>query len=304
MSLAEHEIINAPSPDSILSHCKGALLPMFTQAEATTLRLVCCEFKEAVEEYPWGEEASSVIYGKVKDWRKCFPNALCANLTGVDRAGYKEDSATGRGYYPDDVEDFQHLRGVRMVIMTRAFGLESGHLEQLSGVHTLILRNTSLLCIAFPKLEGLHTLDLGGCENIRERELVHLEGLHTLILRDCKDLSDRVFKHLPEGLHTLSVRRCEYLSDAVFEHLPEGLRALDVRGCHITDGAFLHFQHLHTLTLDCYDHFTQAAAEWLSMLKVLRVSTSNGRHNSGYFVHYVRNVGREVSIDFVSYNDD
>ena len=32
------------SPDSVLSHCKGALLPMFGTKEATWLRLLCKEF--------------------------------------------------------------------------------------------------------------------------------------------------------------------------------------------------------------------------------------------------------------------
>jgi len=36
------------SPDSVLSHCSGALLPMFDTAEATVLRLLCKEFKETV----------------------------------------------------------------------------------------------------------------------------------------------------------------------------------------------------------------------------------------------------------------
>ena len=39
------------SPDSILSHAKGALLPFFTTKDATVLRSLCREFKEAVTEH-------------------------------------------------------------------------------------------------------------------------------------------------------------------------------------------------------------------------------------------------------------
>ena len=43
---------DTPSPDSVLSHCYGALLPMFTTEEANTLRLLCREFKETVAQFP------------------------------------------------------------------------------------------------------------------------------------------------------------------------------------------------------------------------------------------------------------
>jgi hypothetical protein len=36
---------DVPSPDSVLSHCYGALLPMFDTVEALVLRQVCKEFK-------------------------------------------------------------------------------------------------------------------------------------------------------------------------------------------------------------------------------------------------------------------
>ena len=41
------------TPDSVLSHCYGALLPMFTTKEATTLRQLCREFKSTVADFPW-----------------------------------------------------------------------------------------------------------------------------------------------------------------------------------------------------------------------------------------------------------
>ena len=60
------------SPDSVLSHCSGALLPFFDTKEATVLRLLCREFKEAVGQIPW-EDEKTVIKGSVAAWRACFP---------------------------------------------------------------------------------------------------------------------------------------------------------------------------------------------------------------------------------------
>ena len=57
-----------PSPDSVLSHCYGALLPMFTTKEATVLRQLCREFKETVSEFPW-EDEETVIKGSVAAWK-------------------------------------------------------------------------------------------------------------------------------------------------------------------------------------------------------------------------------------------
>ena len=52
------------SPDSVLSHCYGALLPMFTTKEATVLRQLCREFKDTVADFPW-EDEKTVIKGSV-----------------------------------------------------------------------------------------------------------------------------------------------------------------------------------------------------------------------------------------------
>ena len=71
------------TPDSVLSHCYGALLPMFDTQEATTLRLLCREFKEAVADFPW-EDEKTVILGDVAAWRACFPRARWANVRGIN----------------------------------------------------------------------------------------------------------------------------------------------------------------------------------------------------------------------------
>ena len=72
------------TPDSVLSHCYGALLPMFDTAEATTLRQLCKEFKSTVADFPW-EDDKTVIRGSVAGWRACFPRARWANAVGMSR---------------------------------------------------------------------------------------------------------------------------------------------------------------------------------------------------------------------------
>ena len=68
------------TPDSVLSHCYGALLPMFDTKEATVLRLLCKEFKSTVADFPW-EDEETVILGSVAAWRACFPRARWANVS-------------------------------------------------------------------------------------------------------------------------------------------------------------------------------------------------------------------------------
>jgi hypothetical protein len=71
------------TPNSVLSHCYGALLPMFTTKEATTLRQLCKEFKTTVADFPW-EDVETVILGSVAEWRACFSRARWANVSGFE----------------------------------------------------------------------------------------------------------------------------------------------------------------------------------------------------------------------------
>ena len=74
------------SPDSILSHVYGALLPMFTTKEATVLRQLCREFKDMVADFPW-EDDKTEVKGSVAHWGACFPRARLARREVSVRAG-------------------------------------------------------------------------------------------------------------------------------------------------------------------------------------------------------------------------
>jgi hypothetical protein len=67
------------SPDSALSHCYGALVPMFTTTEVTVLCQLCREFKDTVTEFPW-EDEKTVIMGIFAALRACFTMTRWANV--------------------------------------------------------------------------------------------------------------------------------------------------------------------------------------------------------------------------------
>ena len=92
--------------DSILATLSRAdgcnvLLKLLTLTDATALRGVCREAREAVAGYPW-EDTSTVIKSFAR-WRACFPNAA-----RVDISGFRDVTDA----------DFAHLRGVRHVNMS------------------------------------------------------------------------------------------------------------------------------------------------------------------------------------------
>ena len=69
--------------ETIMSEVSAVILPYFTMAEATALRLVCREFLEAVRDYQW-EDSETVILGSIAAWRGSFPRARCANVRKYD----------------------------------------------------------------------------------------------------------------------------------------------------------------------------------------------------------------------------
>ncbi len=117
------------TPDSVLSHCYGALLPMFDTEEATTLRQLCREFKSTVADVPW-EDEETVIKGSVAGWRACFPRARWANVTEAYWAG--EYRVT-----PVVDADFVHFEGLRRLNMKNCMSVTDAAFVHLKGIHTL-----------------------------------------------------------------------------------------------------------------------------------------------------------------------
>jgi hypothetical protein len=189
------------TPDSVLSHCYGALLPMFTTKEAATLRQLCKEFKGTVADFPW-EDVMTVIKGSVASWRACFPRARWANVYGADWNGGRRT--------PVEDADFVHFEGLRRLDMRRC---------------------RSVTDAAFVHLKGIHTLVMFGCIRITDAAFVHLKGIHTLNMGDCYQdtITDAAFVHI-KGIHSLSLFGCTQLTSAVFAHL-KGVKRLDIGMC-------------------------------------------------------------------------
>jgi hypothetical protein len=191
------------TPDSVLSHCYGALLPMFTTKEATTLRQLCREFKSTVADFPW-EDEKTMIKGSVAAWRACFPRAKWANAR-------QWNGRDGR-FTPLVDADFVHFAGLRRLDMSWC---------------------TSITDAAFMHLKGIHNLNMAYCfqPTITNAAFVHLKGIHTLIMAFCSQASitDAAFVHL-KGIHSLSLFRCTQLSRAVLAHL-KGVKRLNIGDC-------------------------------------------------------------------------
>jgi hypothetical protein len=65
--------------DSIIETYEHPLLRYFTTKEATVLRSVCSEFKDAVEVTSW-DDRSTVIKHSLFDWKNSFPMAISAKI--------------------------------------------------------------------------------------------------------------------------------------------------------------------------------------------------------------------------------
>ena len=193
------------SPDSVLSHCKGALLPMFTTKEATVLRQLCREFKEAVAEFPW-EDEKTVIKGSVAAWRACFPRARWASV----RQGHR-----GRRTPVVDA-DFVHFVGLRRLNMGDCISVTDAAFVHLKGIHTLDMTDCCQATItdaAFTHLKGIHTLNMDWCyqPTITDAAFAHLKGIHSLTIYGCCQLTSAVFTHL-KGIKRLNIGNCAQLA--------------------------------------------------------------------------------------------
>ena len=170
------------SPDSVLSHCYGALLPMFTTKEATTLRLLCREFKSTVADFPW-EDEETVIKGSVAAWIACFPKARWANVNKLYDGGRST---------PVVDADFVYFVGLRRLDMRGCESITDAAFVHLKGIHTLDMsdcKQATITDAAFAHLKGIHSLSLYGCYQLTNAVFAHLKGVKRLNIGDCTQLN-------------------------------------------------------------------------------------------------------------------
>ncbi len=193
------------SPDSVLSHCYGALLPMFTTKEATILRRLCREVKSTVADFPW-EDERTVVARNVAAWRVCFPMARCARVSDEEEDGSDPNMVDA---------DFVHFVGLRRLDMSDCRSITDAAFVHLKGIHTLDMsgcNQTTITDAAFVHLKGIHTLNMVYCwqPSITDAALVHLKGIYSLSLFGCTQLTGAVFTHL-KGVKRLNIGECTQL---------------------------------------------------------------------------------------------
>ena len=123
---------------TVLGCCAGTLLPMLSTRDVLPLRATCKEAAAAVAQHPWGD-SETVIWGRLRDWRACFPRARAANL-----AAYDGDLEESLRVFPVADADFVHLAGLRALS---------------------IAGRGELTDAAFAHLAGTRAQDAGGCSS-------------------------------------------------------------------------------------------------------------------------------------------
>ena len=67
-------------------------------------------------------------------------------------------------------------------------------------------------------LKGVHTIDLGGCNEITDKGLQYLKGVHSINLWGCDNITDEGLEYL-KGVHTIDLRWCNYITDKGLQYL-------------------------------------------------------------------------------------
>ena len=241
------------------------LFPFLDTREASSLRLVCRELKQAVADFPW-EDMGTVIRGSIALWRACFPRARGANVG--ERVGDGE-GLNPNGRLTDVVDgDFVHFVGLRALNMSCCWQVTDAAFVHLRGIESLNMHwcnQTSITDAAFVHLRGIQELDMSFCSQatITDAAFAHLVGIQRLSIWYCDQatITDAAFVHL-KGIKMLNMGYCTQLTDAAFEHL-KGIHTLFMLVCSqatITDAAFEHLKGIHSLDMHCCRQVTITGA--------------------------------------------
>jgi hypothetical protein len=166
------------------AHSAGAgVVGFFDTMEASLIRLVCTEFREAIAAAPWADMGTR-IRQNVGGWRASFPRATKANISVNDRNPRRHNAIVDA--------DFVHFKGIHTLDMSWCgqAGITNDGFAHLTGIHTLLMwdcNQASITDAAFVHLKGIHTLEMWGCGqlNITVGALAHLKEIHRLDLRGC-----------------------------------------------------------------------------------------------------------------------
>jgi hypothetical protein len=253
---------------SVLAHASGHLLEFISTYDACALRATCFEAKDACDHFPfedvgywsdvdkqWYPGTPIVTLEALATWRRCFPKARGANLSGsaflrdehIERflKGAKSLDISACEHLTDAC--FVHLRGIKKLVMSECIQFSDAIFPHLKNIHTLIMGNcyqTSITSAAFEHLKGIHTLVMYNCDQhtITDKAFEYLqEGmvslqkpLHTVLIgnMDQATLTSATLYHL-KGVKRLLMWSCTQFTDShAFAVLKAGgLESLDASGC-------------------------------------------------------------------------
>lgn len=188
LSTAE-KVLSFPYPP------QSSVMSFLRQEEALPLRSASVACRDVVAAHVWGAEygGSSRIMGSLASWRRCFPNATWACVSGARES-----------------DEFAHLSGVIGLDITDSVWITDAYLAHLTGI------------------TALH---MAGCVQITDAGLAHLTGIHTLNMSGCNLITDAGLAHL-SGINTLSMNNCTQITDAGLQYL-DGIYILNMYGCYL-----------------------------------------------------------------------
>jgi hypothetical protein len=180
--------------DSITEQYEHPILRFFTTKEARELRFICREFLHSVECTPWNDLETPIscypgyYYSDIRTmhyspleigipfWRKSFPNAIGARLSG------REDLTD---------EILVHLRGIQYLIAPYEYkqrSMRGGYYtRRFSYKSVKPIDDSTITDLGLLQLRGIRHLNLRNRQlsNITDAGFTHLRGIEHLDIREC-----------------------------------------------------------------------------------------------------------------------
>lgn len=282
---------------SVLAHAGGHLLDFISSYDACALRATCLEAKYVCDNFPWEDVGYWSDFDQqwypgtpilslqaLITWRKCFPRARGANLSGsaflldehVEKylKGAKSLDISACEHLTDAC--FVHLRGIKKLVMSECVQFSDAIFPYLKNIHTLIMGNcnqTSITSAAFEHLKGIHTLIMYNCDQVTitdtafeylQQGMVSLQKpLHTVLIgnMDQPSITSATLHHL-KGVQRLLMWSCTQMTDPhAFAALKAGgLEILDASGCiQLGEEHLKHMGGLRELSLRGCTQLNEAA---------------------------------------------
>jgi len=234
---------------TILSVIYNELFRFFTTNNILPCRLVCREFKEIIENYPWNE-TNNVIKGNIYRWRMCFPMAKAINLNGMSR----KIQVTN--------EDIRILSGIKYINITYQKSITNSAFQCLTDAKCIIMNGCDQITDeAFINLPNLRRLEISYCYNISNNIFKNLRNLKYLNIIDCQQITDEAFQYIPNIIE-LNIGLCKNLTDNIFQYL-KNIEALNLTDCiYLTPEIFKYLKNIKFLIINkCSDDLIEAAKE-------------------------------------------